>query len=64
MTISEEDNEVRLYTTNQVAELCAVTPETVRNWIERGEIKAIRLNNQWRIRRPDLLTFLNSKYGA
>ncbi len=32
----------RLLTTGQVAELCSVKPDTVRKWIRRGRLKALR----------------------
>lgn len=62
--IRDIDNEVTLYTTQQVAELCAVTPETIRNWLNEHKLKGIRLDNVWRIKRSDLLEFLNERYGT
>lgn len=65
MNPSEEpDNEVTLYTTDQVAELCQVTAYTVRNWLKDGELRGVKLENQWRIKRSDLLTFLNERYAS
>ena len=58
------DNEVTLYTTSQVAELCQVSAETIRRWLQEGTLKGIRLDNQWRIKRSDLLVFLNARYGS
>ena len=61
--LSEEEQEVKLYATGDVAVLCAVTPETVRNWINSGDLKAIRINNFWRVRHTDLKAFLDSRHG-
>jgi excisionase family DNA binding protein len=35
--------EPRFYTVEDVARLLSVHPETVRNWIKSGQLKAIRL---------------------
>ena len=64
MTTEEEiDNEVTLYRTEKVAELCEVTTETVRNWIKDGKLKAVKLESTWRVKRKDLIAFLNERYG-
>lgn len=52
----------KLYDTAFVAEMFSVTKETVRNWIERGELEALRVNGYWRIPRRALLAFANSRY--
>lgn len=64
MTDIEPDNEVTLYKTEEVAELCQVTPYTVRNWLKDGALRGIKLDNQWRVKRSDLLTFLNERYAS
>ena len=61
---TEIDNEVTLYTTDQVAELCQVTAYTVRNWLKDGDLRGVKLENQWRIKRSDLLQFLNERYAS
>lgn len=37
------------YTTAEVAEVFAVKPKTVRGWIVRGEIGAVKLSRRWRV---------------
>ncbi len=55
----------KLYTTNDVAEMFAVTPETVRNWIIKGKLKAVQTpSQQYRVTRPNLLDFAKSHYGV
>ena len=44
----------QLFTTDEAAELLKVHPETVRNWIRRGDLAAIRVGRNWRIKWPDL----------
>jgi excisionase family DNA binding protein len=44
-----------LLTTGQVADLLNVHAQTVRRWIENGNLRAIRLpSGVWRVRRSDL----------
>lgn len=62
--IPDDDPELKLYTVAQVAELFEVTAQSVRNWIINGDLKALRLNNQFRIKRKDLLTFLNERLSS
>lgn len=57
-----DDDDLKLYTTIQVAELCEVTTETIRNWIDNGDLPALKINNAWRIRKVDLREFLQKRY--
>lgn len=36
-------------TTDQMAELVSLRPKTIRVWIDRGLINAVKLNRRWRI---------------
>lgn len=51
--ISESDNEEFL-TVAEVAELLKINQQTVRNWIDRGELAAVRAGRRVRIRRSAL----------
>ena len=51
--ISESDNEEFL-TVAEVAELLKINQQTVRNWIDRGELPAVRAGRRVRIRRSAL----------
>lgn len=44
----------QLFTTAEAGGLLKVHPETIRNWIRRGELAAIRVGRSWRIKRVDL----------
>lgn len=44
-----------------VANHCQVSEKTVRRWIERGELRAAKLGNQWRIRPRDLEDFIRDR---
>jgi excisionase family DNA binding protein len=51
--ISESDNEEFL-TVAEVADLLKINQQTVRNWIDRGELAAVRAGRRVRIRRSAL----------
>ncbi len=62
--LSDDEADVKLYTTKKVAELCEVTTETVRNWIKSGDLRAVNLNGFWRVPHADLKSFLNERHGG
>jgi excisionase family DNA binding protein len=47
-----------LLTVKEVAEMLRVSQPTVLRMIEDGELPAIRVRNQWRIRRSELDAYL------
>jgi excisionase family DNA binding protein len=47
-----------LLTVKEVAEILRVSQPTILRLIEDGELRAIRVRNQWRIRRSDLDAYL------
>ncbi|MFC1849694.1 hypothetical protein ACFL27_05735, partial [candidate division CSSED10-310 bacterium] len=52
-----------IYTTGQVAKLCAVSIRTVARWIEMEHLKAFRLpgeGSEFRVMKKDLLVFMNN----
>lgn len=55
-------SENQLYSTAYIAEFCGVEKGTVRLWIRSGKLPAMRIGKRLRVRRRDLLNFLNSKY--
>jgi len=44
-------------TIKEVAEIVGVHPNTVRNWIDNGDLKAYKLGKVVRIRKEDLEAF-------
>ena len=51
-----------ILTIKQVAERLKVSERTIRNWIDKGDLKAYRFGLQYRIDETDLQTFIqNSK---
>lgn len=62
MTAKRSEN--RLLSTDDVAELLAVTPKTVRRWIAEGELPAVKLHRQWRVRSAELDRLLEGESDA
>ena len=63
MAVEGYDDDVTLYTAKEVANLCQVTAQTVRLWLTDHKLKGVRLEGGWRIKKSDLLEFLNERYG-
>lgn len=58
-TLSELTPEQRFYTTDEVAKLLQVDPETVRRYVRNGSLKAVKLGGKFiRIDNADLDTFI------
>jgi len=47
-----------LLTPERAAQLLAVRPKTIREWLKRGRLKGVREGLLWRIRECDLEAFL------
>lgn len=45
-------------TVAEVAEILKLNPQTVRNWIDRGELPALRIGRRVRIRRAEFDRFI------
>lgn len=52
----------KLYGTGEIANLCSVQVGTVRTWIREGKLPAIKIGRDHKVRRKDLLAFLNQKF--
>ena len=59
--IPELTSEQRFYTTDEVAKLLQVDPETVRRYVRQGDLKALKLGGKFiRIDKADLDTFIET----
>lgn len=47
-------DDLKFYTTAQVAEIFQVKSYTVGDWIKQGKIKAAKVGGQWRIRQDEV----------
>jgi len=53
----------QMYSTTRVGELFEVSAETVRNWIEKGELKAVKLGGTyWRVASSEVIRFANQRF--
>ncbi len=53
----------KLYTTDEVAEVCRVTIETVREWLKDGKLVGTKPGRAYLIKESDLKTYLEARHG-
>lgn len=53
----------RYYTADEVANICRVTVETVREWLKADKINGIKRGRGYLIAESDLRDFLETKHG-
>lgn len=53
----------KLYTTDEVAELFAVSKYTIRDWIRSGKLTALKFNNTWRITHSEIIRLGGKRHG-
>ncbi len=53
-------NEDRFYAPAEVAEYLSVNVQTVRRWIQAGELRAYRIGRFWRVSREQVEEFLKA----
>lgn len=56
-----QERDDTLYTTEEVAQKLKLTPKTVREYIQHGELEAIDMEQGYRIYKRDLDTFLERR---
>ncbi|MEQ8665091.1 MAG: helix-turn-helix domain-containing protein [Rhodospirillales bacterium] len=49
-----------MLTIHEVAALLKMRESTVRNWINEGQLRAIKFGRDWRVAHRDLEAFLNA----
>lgn len=61
VSVAQPSPEQRFYTTDEVAKLLKVDPESIRRYVRSGKLKAVKLGGKFiRIDRADLNNFINS----
>ena len=53
--------DIQLFTMQQAAQILGVSKPTLKTYLRRGDIVAVRLSNRLRIRKADLEEFVNSR---
>ena len=51
-------DELRVYTTDEIAETFKKNPHTVRRWIHSGKLKAKKIGGAYYVRHEDISEFL------
>ncbi len=59
--LEEELPPKRFFRVREVAQILGVSVKSVRRWIKRGKLHAIKLESGWRISRSELLEFIAEK---
>lgn len=49
------------YTVEKISEMLKVHPNTVRNWINKGDLKASKTGQVYRIKKEDFEKFINDR---
>lgn len=58
------NNKDKYYTTEEIAELLKVTPESVRRWVRSGQLVSVKLGGKFiRVSQEDLDRFIQSMKG-
>lgn len=52
---------MQLYTLEEVANILRVSIQTVRRMVNDGELPAVKIRGQWRVRKEDLETFIRNQ---
>lgn len=55
----EVRKEIKIYTLPECAKLLEIGEHTLRTWIKRGKLRAMKVANRFHIREDDLIKFLN-----
>ena len=62
--MSQNEPEEEYLTVAEVAGNLKLNQQTVRNWIDRGELPALRVGRRVRIKRSDYERYLSDGYNA
>jgi excisionase family DNA binding protein len=58
--MTDEDNNLKV---EQIADELALNPQTIRNWIKSGQLRATRAGRGFRVKRSDLEDMLEGQAG-
>jgi excisionase family DNA binding protein len=58
MSMPVDDDELKFYTTEEVAEILRTTPRNITAWIREGKLHAVKVGKFYRVSEKDLKEFL------
>jgi excisionase family DNA binding protein len=61
--VTEINKHDRFLSTDKVAEIFDINGRTLRVWIKEGKIKAVKINNRWKIRESEVDRLANEEFG-
>jgi len=62
--MDESLNSIRLLTLNEAAELLQVSTRTLQRMIHSGEMPALKVGGQWRVREAQLRHWVENREGS
>jgi excisionase family DNA binding protein len=60
--MNDQDQDLELLTTEEIAQILKIEPRTVRSYITQGKLPAVELEGSYRVYRRDLKEFLAQRY--
>jgi len=61
MKEKKKEQDIEVYTPEEIAEKLRVDPATVRRWLREGQVRGLKLGRQWRIEKAEYEAFLERK---
>lgn len=55
------DDDLKLYTPEEIAELTGFKKRTIVRWLQTGKLPGIKIGTQWRIKHKDFAEFLEQQ---
>lgn len=55
------ENDLKLYTLEEVSEIVGVTVRTLYKYINDGRLKAVKMGNKWQVSHKNLKDFIEGK---
>lgn len=55
------ENDLILYTLQEVATMLRLSRATIYNYVKQGKLKAVKIGLSWKIKEADLKEFINQK---
>lgn len=60
-TVQGDADRYRTHTVDEVAQILGLTPRTVRSYIKRGKIRAVKIGTKWHVTPDNLQRYLQGE---